>query len=191
MKLLQSERLLFQIDTGKGHLVLTTHRVCHSSELEFTSIMLEDVCSVAVTRTAHRWILAAVGGCIAIACLLIWTVVWGDSPIPEDVYRRSASLLLFVSSILMIVFTITRFSKIQVASPAASIQFRVRNSIRKDVRQFVREMESAKNARYLESERKPVPESNPEAASKPEPAPSAEPLPPNVASLPDRLRRRG
>jgi hypothetical protein len=183
MKLLQSERLLFQIDTGKGHLVLTSHRVCHSSELEFTSIMLEDVCSVAVTRTAHRWILGAVGGCIAMACLLVWMAVWGDTPVPEDLYRRSASLLLFVSSILMIIFTVRRFSKIQVASPAASIQFRVRSSIRKDIRQFVREMESAKNTRYLESDRKP------EAERKAE-TPNSEPLP-SVATVQDRLRRRG
>jgi|SRR5579871_4649681 len=179
MKLLDSERLLFELHTGKGQLALTTHRVCHSSEGEFTSIMLENVCSVAVARLAHRGLLWIVGMFMAVAGYLVWMALRPDTAVPEQAYRAVASFLLFVSAILVIAFTLTRYSRVQVASAGASIEFRVRSRIAKDVRQFVRETEGAQNARFLELGRMA-------------PAASTGTLPAQgTASSPDRQRRIG
>ena len=155
MQLLVSEQVLFRLDTGDGQLVLTTQRVYHSNKSGFTNIMLQDVCSVAMARTAHGWLVWAMAGCVALAACLVWMAIQADTAVREDDYRRIASAFLFLGAFLMSAFHLTRFSKMQIASPGASIELRVRTMINKEMRHFVREMETAKNARYLEGDRLP------------------------------------
>ena len=152
MTLLNAERVLLRLNTGSGELVLTTHRVLHGSQAEFTSLMLEDVGSVMVARMTHRWLLAVTGACIAMASYLVWTVMQDNGSVPVEYYQRTASALLFVSAFLVIAFNVTRFTKVQFASPGATIEFRIRTMIQKEVSRFVREMENAKNTRFLQAD---------------------------------------
>jgi hypothetical protein len=156
MELWTSERLIVRMETGGGQMVLTTHRVCHGNKATFTSIMLEDVCSVVVARMAHRWLLFIMGACIAAAAYLLWIALRGSGVVPEEDYRKVASALLFLSALIVIAFHITRFSGVQIASPGASIEIRDGSVISPELRQFVREVENARNER-LDSVRVPEP----------------------------------
>ena len=153
MTLLNSEHLIYRLKAGNAQLVLTSHRVCHGSDNGFTSIRLEEVGSVALARMAHRWMLAAVGVCVAIAIYLVCALVQADGAALADVYRRLASALLFVSALLVIAFNITRFTRIQIASPGANIEVRFRSLIAKEIRRFVQDLEDAKDARYVQADR--------------------------------------
>ena len=78
MTLLNHEKMLSRLDTGSGALVLTTHRVLHGWDSEFTSIMLEDVGSVVVAR-------------------LIATLLFGTEPTDPETFAAMVVLLCAVA----------------------------------------------------------------------------------------------
>src|SRR5579864_5431789 len=148
MTLMEEERLILRLDTNKGRLFLTSLRVWHGSDLEFTSIRLEDVGSVSVVQLTHRWLLWAIGVCITVAACLVWMGAQGVGLLGVENYRKLASLLLFASALLVMAFGTRRFTQVRIASTTAAIECRVRSMIRKEIIRFVRNMEDAKNARY-------------------------------------------
>jgi hypothetical protein len=148
MKLLNEERLIFGLSTATGKLSLTSLRIFQSSESEFTSIRLEDVSSVSVVQLTHRWLLWMTGACITIAASLVWMASQGAAFLGMENYRIVASLLLFVSAILVMAFGTKRFTQVRVAANTATIEVRVRSMARSEIIRFVRELEEAKNARY-------------------------------------------
>ena len=152
MTLLNHEKMLSRLDTGSGALVLTTHRVLHGWDSEFTSIMLEDVGSVVVARLTYRWLLFVTGSCIAMAAYLVWiSLEGGIVPVTES--RRIASALLFLSALLVLTFGVKRYSQVRISSNGDRIQFRIRSTIRREIGKFVRDLENAKNRRFFQSER--------------------------------------
>lgn len=161
MTLLNNENVLSRLDTGSGALVLTSHRVLHGWDSEFTSIMLEDVTSVTVARLTYRWLLFVTGTCIAMAAYLVWMALQGGI-VPVDESRRIASALLFLSALLILTFGVKRYSEVRIASSGARIEFRIRSTIRREITRFVRDIENAKNSRFLQSERAPGPQRNEE-----------------------------
>ena len=81
MNLIDGEKVLFETETGD--LVLTTHRVRHGREEgDFTSTMLEEICSVDVTRHGHRWM--AVLGWIVLLVSVVWAVTLGIRTISAE-----------------------------------------------------------------------------------------------------------
>ena len=151
--LMDGERLSIQLETSSGKLFLTNLRVWHSSDSEFTSIRVEDVSSVAVVQLTHRWLLWTTGACIVLAAGLVWMGSQGVASLGMENYRRVASLLLLVSAILVMAFGTKRFTQMRIASGAETIEVRVRSMIRREMIQFVREMESAKSARSRQTSR--------------------------------------
>jgi len=152
MTLLHDEQILSRLDTGDGALVLTSHRVLHGWDSEFTSIMLEDVASVVVARLTYRWLLFLTGICIAMAAYLVYVSLEGGI-VPVDQSRRIASALLFLSALLVLTFGVKRFSQVRISSTGDRIQFRIRSTIRREVGRFVRDLENAKNRRFFQSDR--------------------------------------
>jgi hypothetical protein len=152
MTLLNDEKMLARLDTGGGALVLTTHRVLHGWDSEFTSIMLEDVGSVVVARLTYRWLLFVTGSCIAMAAYLVYVSLEGGV-VPVDESRRIASALLFLSALLVLTFGVKRYSEVRISSAGDRIQFRIRSTIRREMGKFVRDLENAKNRRFFQSDR--------------------------------------
>ena len=148
MMLLDGERLIFRLETATGKLILTDLRIWHGNETEFTGIRLEDVGSVSAVQLTHRWLLWMTGICIALAACLVWMASQGVAYLGIDNYRRVASLLLFASAILVMLFGTKRFTQVRIASNLATIEVRVRSLIGSELTRFVRDLEEAKNARY-------------------------------------------
>lgn len=152
MTLLNDENVLSRLDTGSGALVLTTHRVLHGWDSEFTSIMLEDVGSVVVARLTYRWLLFVTGSCVAMAAYLVWVSLEGGM-IPVAESRRIASALLFLSALLVLTFGVKRYSEVRISSAGDRIRLRIRSTIRREIGRFVRDLENAKSRRFFQSDR--------------------------------------
>lgn|SRR5579872_2393348 len=151
MTLTDGERLILRLETASGKLILTDLRVWLSSDSEFTSIRLEDVSSVAVVQLTHRWLLWMIGACTALAAGLVWMGSQGVPFVGTETYRWVASLLLFVSAILVMAFGTRRFTLVRIAAHTATIEARVRSMVRKEIIRLVRDLEDAKNARYRQA----------------------------------------
>lgn len=136
--LFEEERVLFR--TTADDLLVTTHRVRDGSDSKFTSIMLEEVCSVRVGRTAYRWRLVLAVICDALAAYFALIVRDGQGS------ALSVSLAL-LGALSLVAYYVTRSSVVEVASPGARIQFEM--SSVSEVAEFVGTLESAKNQRYL------------------------------------------
>ena len=149
MTLLNSEQVISRIDTGHGELVLTSHRVVHGWETQFTSILLADVGSVVVARLTHRWMLFVIGTCVLMAAGLVALAFGSGGFGPVDIYRQLASALLFLSAFLVVTFGVKRFSMVQITSPQASIELRVRSVIRKDLNRFLVNLDKARIVWYF------------------------------------------
>jgi len=148
MTLMNSERVLSRMTTGHGELVLTTHRVVHGWQNSFTTIRLPDVGSAIVARLTHRWMLVVTGTCIMMAaCLVARALLHGEFE-SVDIYRQGASALLFISAFLVVTFGVKRMSVVQIFSPQATISFRVRSAIRRDVNRFLIELDKARIVWY-------------------------------------------
>ncbi|GEM_PF-2911454 len=158
MTLTEGERLILRLQTATGRLFLTDLRVWHSSESEFTSIRLEDVSSVAVMQLTHRWLLWITGACTTVAAGLVWMGSQGVPFVGTETYRWIASVLLFVSAILVMAFGTKRFTLVRIAAQAATIEVRIRTMVRKEIIKLVRDLEDAKNARYRQVGHAPAPE---------------------------------
>jgi len=148
MMLMDGERLIFRLETATGKLFLTDLRIWHGNETEFTGIRLEDVGSVSAVQLTHRWLLWMTGVCIILAACLVWMAAQGVAYLGIDNYRRVASLLLFASAVLVMLFGTKRFTQVRIASNLATIEVRVRSMIGRELTKFVRDLEEAKNARY-------------------------------------------
>ena len=151
MTLTDGEHLILRLETASGKLFLTDMRVWHSSDSEFTSIRLEDVSSVAVVQLTHRWLLWITGACTALAAGLMWLGSQGVPFLGTEAYRMVASVLLFVSAILVMAFGTRRFTLVRIAAHTATIEARVRSMIRREIIKLVRDLEDAKNARYRQA----------------------------------------
>ena len=148
---MDGENLLFRLPTASGRLSLSNLRIWHSSDSEFTSIRLEDVGSVAVVQLTHRWLLWTTGLCILLASGLVWVATQGTELVGVETYRKIASLLLFVSAVQVMIYGMKRFTQVLVGSHSAKIEVRVRSMARKEILQFVRQMENAKSVRYRQA----------------------------------------
>jgi len=138
MDLIEDEKVLFR--TTADDLFVTTHRVRDGSESKFTSIMLEEVCSVCVGRTAYRWRLVLAVMCDALAAYFAFIVQDGQGS------ALSLSLAL-LGALSLVAYYVTRSSLVEIASQGARIQFEM--SSVSEVAEFVGTLESAKNERYL------------------------------------------
>jgi hypothetical protein len=138
MDLFEDERVLFR--TTADDLFVTTHRVRDGSESKFTSIMLEEVCSVRVGRRAYRWRLVLAVICDALAAYFAFIVQDGQGSAP------SLSLAL-LGGLSLAAYYVIRSTVVEIASRGARIQFEM--SSVSEVAEFVTTLESAKNERYL------------------------------------------
>ena len=150
IELMDEESLLFRLPTSTGRLSLSNLRIWHSSDSEFTSIRLEDVGSVAVVQLTYRWLLWTTAVCVVLAAALVWGTQ-GIELVGIETYRKIASLLLFVSAVQVMVYGLKRFTQVLVGSHSAKIEVRVRSMARKEILQFVRQMENAKSVRYRQA----------------------------------------
>jgi hypothetical protein len=135
MTLFEGEQILLR--TKGDHLLVTTHRVRDESESEFTSIMLEEVCSVRTTKTAHRWLLVLAAPLIA---LVAYSAV-------AFTHHEISPTLAVIAGVLVVAYFVTRYSVVEVASAGARIRFEMSRA--NEVAEFVDTVESAKNARYM------------------------------------------
>jgi hypothetical protein len=112
--LLEGERVIDQL--GSCGLVLTTHRIREGTERDFTSIMLEQICSVAIGRVGNTWLLV-----IGVAVIVAATVT-GEY---QKIDFNSAVALGLLGLVIIAAYFVTRRSVIQIASARASIFVRV------------------------------------------------------------------
>ena len=142
--LFQDERVLFR---GKADgLLVTTHRVREGSGSEFTSIMLEEVCSVRTMRIAWRSLLAGCAVCAAIAGYFAIASLRSDHVAVIQDSQVRASVFAVFGVLCLLAFWVSGFSAVEIASAGARIQCRMSSA--KAVAEFVATLESAKNQRY-------------------------------------------
>ena len=110
--LLAGERVIDRLDG----LILTTHRIREGTDRDFTSIMLEQVCSIAVERVAKTWLLLV--GIALIAGVAITAQY-------HKIDRDSALGIAISGLVLILCYVLTRFSVVQIASAGASISVRL------------------------------------------------------------------
>jgi hypothetical protein len=156
MTLLDGEKVL--LETEAGDLVVTTHRVRHGSQKsEYTSIMLEEICSVEVTRKARPWML------IAAWTLLVATLLWVarlgflfNAAATLDAiaeYERSARRALIyggtMSGFFFMAYFWIRYRVVVLASAGAKIEWVVERLGPDYVAGCVDQVEAARNERLL------------------------------------------
>lgn len=136
MTFFEGEQVIDRLDSCG--LILTTHRIREGSEREFTSLMLEQICSIAVERVAKTWLLV-----IGIAGIA------GTAIAAE--YQRievgSALALSVVGLVLILWYGLTRFRVVQIASPRASIFVRIPRRNAQSVLRLIDAIEFAKSER--------------------------------------------
>lgn len=141
MELLPNETLLLESDTQT--LKLTTHRVRyesrHGGEVEIRSIMLEELASCEVMRSAKPILLV-----LAAVCLLLGGLAAAQN-------SQSGALLggVIVGLIFVVLYFATRQQFLVLASAGASIHVNARSMKLETLRGFVDAVENAKNDRYL------------------------------------------
>lgn len=147
MKLLRDEKVLVESDRGK--LVLTTHRVRYESRFwgraEIISIMLEDVCSCQITQTSKpAWMYSA---------CLVWLLALASLVVePENIGLMSSELhLVFwpavvIGAMMAVVYASSRKQVLSVASAGMSIEVLMQGVGLEVGAQFVDSVAAAKNA---------------------------------------------
>lgn len=135
MRLFDQEKVLCRSD--KDDVVLTTHRVRKGADSEFTSIMLDEVCSVRVTRISHPWLLYATLGAFAGAIYL-----------GSHEYPAGSIFPTVIGTLALVAYFRSRVSVVEIASAAAIIQFRYLGASAEAISDFVMALESAKDQRY-------------------------------------------
>lgn len=112
--LLDGERIIDRLDDHG--LILTTHRIREGNDQEFTSIMLESVCSISIVRVAQTWLLAA------------GVALFVGSAITAEYRRVELGLTAQIGGVglvLVLCYFLTRFRVLQIASAAAGICVRI------------------------------------------------------------------
>ena len=111
---LEGERVIDRLDDYG--LILTTHRVREGTDRDFTSIMLEQVCSISVERASKTWLLVPGIG------LIVGVTIAAE-------YHRvdlGAALQIGLSGLILILcYFLTRYSVVQIASAGARISIRL------------------------------------------------------------------
>ncbi len=148
MALIDGEKVLFRSDSGD--LVLTTHRVRYGSEeSDLTSIMLEEVCSVEITRHTHRW-LALVGWILLALAGLLGTTAMRTVPVAEvGTYMSYACCSVILSSLFFLAYYLTRFRVVRLASAGATIEWVLKRKGGEYAAEFVDQLEVAKDRRLM------------------------------------------
>ena len=119
--------------------------------------MLEEICSVEVTRHAHRWM--AVVGCVVLLASAAWAGSLGlramrtESLATMREYESSAwETLLWgavLSGVFFVAYFLTRYRVVMVASAGAEIPWVVERRGAEYVAGFVDQVEMAKNQRFM------------------------------------------
>jgi hypothetical protein len=142
MNYFTDEKMLIESDNNV--LVLTTHRVRYDAigkgsgwadRTELVSIMLEELSSCAITRTSYPLLLL-----LALAGLVLAILVEGGSIVGIALAVLFAGGF-FLSQRQVLLLTSSGGGKIQINTANMSLQA---------VREFVDEIESAKNQRFIE-----------------------------------------
>jgi hypothetical protein len=142
MNSLPDEKVLIESDNKT--LILTTHRVRYDAigkgggwadRTELVSIMLEELAACAITRLSYPVLLL-----LALACLLLALVV------EERAIIGVALAIFFVGGF----FLSQRQVLLLIAAGGGKIQVNTGGMTLQAVRDFVDEVEKAKNARFLE-----------------------------------------
>jgi len=144
MKLFEDEQILFRLD--KVDVVLTTHRVRRGDKADFTSILLEQVCSVAVERTARPFMLV-----LGIVCLVVavaFAIAASNSFSRADDYQVGMVVAGILGLACFLIYYITRFSIVKIASAGDSIEFKASRIGQAKVLDFVNALELAKSDRH-------------------------------------------
>ena len=136
MTFLEGERVIDRLE-NRG-LILTTHRIREGTERDFTSIMLEQICSIAVQHVAKTWLL--ISGVAAIAGAVI-------SAEYQKIDWQSAAVMCLLGLILVVSYILTRFSAVEIASGAAHISVRVPRRNPGSVLRLIDAIEFAKSER--------------------------------------------
>jgi|JFJP01.1.fsa_nt_gi hypothetical protein len=126
-------------------LKLTSHRIISQTDSFnagfMTSIMLENVASIAVTRFNNPWILA-----IAVPCILTGLLLG------KDAYNSTlATLIIFIGLCFCISYFLSIKKVIEIASSGgAVIRKTISNDVHmKQVHQVIEKIEDARDARYM------------------------------------------
>ena len=133
---LEGEEFIDRVESC--NLTLTTHRIRQGTERDFTSIMLEQVCSIAVHRVAKPWLLvvgfaAIVGAVISLEYQRIDVV--------------SGGTVALVGLVLVLLHFLTRFRVVEIASARASIFVRLPRRKPEPVLRLIDAIELAKSER--------------------------------------------
>ena len=126
-------------------LTLTSHRIISQTDSFnagfMTSIMLENIASIAVTRFNNPWILA-----IAVPCILTGLLLG------KDAYNGTlATVIMFIGLCFSISYFLSIKKVIEIASSGgAVIRKTISNDVHmKQVHQVIEKIEDAKDARYM------------------------------------------
>jgi len=125
MELMEGEKVLIQ----HGNLLLTSHRVrYHEARKRFTSIMLEEVCSVEGKRQPFRWLLL-----LGVAALVLGIVIGyfaskmdrNDPPIRFEAQSRAtdAWALLALGVGLLVSYHFVGQKSLVIRSAGAAIEY--------------------------------------------------------------------
>lgn len=142
MNLMPNESVLFESE-GKS-LTLTTHRVRYQVETVgnavIKSIMLEELASCAMVQSSNVIFLVLAGVCFVLG--LIVTAA-----------GRSGGAPLFIGILLTVVLVLAYFASrrqvLALASAGTTISVNAQGMRPDTTKQFIEQVEAAKNARYL------------------------------------------
>jgi hypothetical protein len=143
--LFPNETNLFHTKTASSEFWLTNCRLRQGFPREFTSMLLEEVCSIRTARRHHPWLLivAAVLGILA-GYNGIQAATAPPIPALIDRSQTIAFCFLLASLVFIAAYFISRRTAIEIASAAARMIVTVR-----DMATLVEQIERAKNERYL------------------------------------------
>jgi hypothetical protein len=147
MKLLKNEAFLYRSEDDD--VILTTHRVRSGGDSEFTSIMLEQICSIVVERKTNRWWMIAALVAFGIAAYLGITAYSYVPLAPYSEYQGVAIGAAVIGALLFFAYFATRVTVAEIASAAAAIRFQGSGRHMAGILELMELLESAKNERYL------------------------------------------
>jgi len=142
MNLLANERVLQE--SSSKRLILTTHRVRYQVEVlgkaEIKSIMLEELASCAMVRSSNIILLVLAGG-----VFLLGVLAAANGPRNEG----ALGIAFIVAIAFLIAYFASRRQIIALASAGATISVSTKGMKVETIKQFIDQIEAAKNARYL------------------------------------------
>lgn len=138
MTLLRDERVIDRLD--RCGVILTTHRIREETGRDFTSIMLEQVCSIAIERVASTWLLV-----VGVA-LIVATTIGAEY---HRVDLEAALQIAAAGFVLILSYFLSCYRVVQIASASARISVRLprRKQRAESILRFIDAIEFAKSER--------------------------------------------